>query len=50
MNQATAVKKNSQPTPIENTGEGNDQGGISGDRPTDYKKIPNGESQTDMAD
>ena len=43
-------EENNQPTPIENTGEGNDQGGISGDRPTDDKKIPNGESQTDMAD
>jgi hypothetical protein len=43
-------EENSQPTPIENTGEGTDQGGISGDRPTDDKKIPNGELQTDMAD
>jgi hypothetical protein len=43
-------EENSQPTPIKNTGEGTDQGGISGDRPTDDKKIPNGESQTDMAD
>lgn len=43
-------EENNQPTPIENTGEGNDQGGISGDRPTDDKKITNGESQTDMAD
>ncbi|HJY10484.1 MAG TPA: hypothetical protein VJ250_06000, partial [Nitrososphaeraceae archaeon] len=42
-------EESNQPTPIENTGEGNDQGGISGDRPTDDKKIPNGESQTDMA-
>jgi hypothetical protein len=42
-------EENNQPTPIENTDEGNDQGGISGDRPTDEKKIPNGESQTDMA-
>jgi hypothetical protein len=42
-------EESNQPTPIENTGEGNDQGGISGDRPTDDNKIPNGESQTDTA-
>jgi hypothetical protein len=40
-------KASNQLTPIENIGEGNDQGGISGDNPTDDKKIPHGEPQTD---
>lgn len=42
-------EESNQPAPIENIGEGNDQGGISGDNPTDDKKIPNGEPQTDTA-
>jgi hypothetical protein len=42
-------EESSQSTPIENNGEGNDQGGISGDNPTDDNKIPNGKPQTDTA-
>lgn len=42
-------EKSNQPTPIENIGEGNDQRGISEDNLADDKKIPNSESQTDMA-
>jgi hypothetical protein len=42
-------EESNQLTPIENNGEGNDQGGISGDNPTDDNKIPNGKPQTDTA-
>jgi hypothetical protein len=42
-------EESSQSTPIENNGEGNDQGGISGDNITDDNKIPNGKPQTDTA-
>jgi hypothetical protein len=42
-------EESSQSTPIENNGEGKDQGGISGDNPTDDNKIPNGKPQTDTA-
>jgi hypothetical protein len=40
-------EESNQLTPI--VGEGNDQGGISEDNPTDDRKIPNGEPQTDTA-
>jgi hypothetical protein len=40
-------EESNQLTPIENSGEGNDQGGISGDNPADDKKLTNGDPQTD---
>jgi hypothetical protein len=42
-------EESSQPNLIENNGEGNDQGGISRDNPTDDNKIPDGKPQTDTA-
>jgi hypothetical protein len=42
-------EESNQLIPIENSGEGNDQGGISGDNLADDKKITNGDTQTDTA-
>jgi hypothetical protein len=42
-------EESNQLNPIENIGEGNDQGDISGDNLADDKKITNGDPQTDTA-